>query len=245
MARAVCSPRWALRPAGPRCTSAGATAAMMTPASSTTTVSEMPITTPMSCSTRTTATPLLAMRRRSRARVDIARVMHEGKKFRAAACDREVLAYGHRAEELRRLVGARDAGAGDAPRRAALELAIADTDAAGIRPVEAAQHVEHRGLAGAVRADHAGHFSRLGAQRDIARRPHAAERDAEVLDLERRAPRWRELHLASRNDAGLAPPRGQARDEAGDAVGREPEHRQQQRAEEEQPVLGERGKRLG
>src|SRR5258706_3464674 len=100
--------------------------------------------------------------------------MHKGKQLTLAACDREVLGYGHRAEELRRLVGTRDAGAGDAPRRAALELAIADADAAGIRPVEAAQHVEHRGLAGAVRADQAGYLSRLGAQRDIPLRPHVA-----------------------------------------------------------------------
>ena len=72
-----------------------------------------------------------------------------------------------------------------------------------------------------------------------------AERNAEVLDLERRARRWRELHLAVGNDAGAAPPRGEARDEAGDAIRRKPKHRQEQRAEEQQPVFGERGERFG
>ena len=60
------------------------------------------------------------------------------------------------AEQLRGLIGARDAGARDAPGRRAGQLGVAEPDAAAVGAVEPADHVEHGGLAGAVRADHAG-----------------------------------------------------------------------------------------
>ncbi len=77
-----------------------------------------------------------------------------------ARCDGEVLHHAHAAEELRGLVCARDAGARDAPRRAALDLASAEADDACVGAIEAAQHVEDRGLAGAVGADKARHLAR-------------------------------------------------------------------------------------
>ena len=77
--------------------------------------------------------------------------------------------HAHRAEQLRGLVGAGDAGAGDAPGRRAGELGAAEPDAAGVGAVEAADHVEHGGLAGAVRADHAGDAAGLGGKADVGR----------------------------------------------------------------------------
>ena len=68
------------------------------------------------------------------------------------------------------------------------------------------------------REDEARHLSRLCAQRHIVRRTYAAERDAKVLDLERRSLRWRERHFGIGNGAEVAPPRGQAREEAQDAA---------------------------
>ena len=123
----------------------------------------------------------------------------------------------------------------------------AEPDRAGVGAIEAAQHVEHGGLAGAVRPDQARHLARLRLERDVVRRAHAAEGDREPVDRERGA----------RSDADLRAPgserrgtlrrfgRTSAATVADDALGREPQHDEQQRAEEEQPVLGEPGEHLG
>ena len=75
--------------------------------------------------------------------------------------DQHIVEHAHLAEQLRGLIGARDAGARDAPGRRAGELRVAEPDAARVGPIEAADHVEHGGLAGAVRPDHAGDASGL------------------------------------------------------------------------------------
>jgi hypothetical protein len=119
--------------------------------------------------------------RRLRARVS--READERKQrtdWRIAPGDGEVLRYGHGAEELGRLVGAGDAGPRHAPRRLALDLATAEADRAARRAVEAAQHVEHGRLPGAVGPDEARHLPGLRFQRDLVRRPHTAERNAKV-----------------------------------------------------------------
>ena len=69
------------------------------------------------------------------------------------SADQHVVEHAQRAEQLGRLVGAGDAGARDLPGRRAGQLAAAEPDAAGVGAVEAADHVEHGGLAGAVGAD--------------------------------------------------------------------------------------------
>ena len=68
----------------------------------------------------------------------------------------DVVDHRERAEQARGLVGARDAGAGDHVSRSPGEIAFAQPDRPGARAVEARDHVEQCGLAGPVRADHAG-----------------------------------------------------------------------------------------
>ena len=63
-----------------------------------------------------------------------------------------------------------------APARLALER-----DAAFLRMVEAVDDVEHRGLAGAVRADDGAHLALLDVEGHVADRAHAAEGERHVL----------------------------------------------------------------
>ena len=57
--------------------------------------------------------------------------------------------------------------------------------------VEAVDDVEHRGLAGAVRADDGADLALADIERDVGDRLHAAERERDVLD--------REQHVAGRD----------------------------------------------
>ena len=76
--------------------------------------------------------------------------------------------------------------------RLARDVAALEHDAAGVRPVEAGDHVEQRGLAGAVRADD-GHDAALGdVDRHVLDRGDAAETLADA--------RNRELYGRSRLD---------------------------------------------
>src|SRR5438045_1595757 len=68
-------------------------------------------------------------------------------------------------------------------------------DIAGVRPVEPANHVEERGLAGAVRADNRDQLAGADRERYRLDRPHAAK----VL----RHARDDELRLSGRNVAAV------------------------------------------
>jgi hypothetical protein len=72
-------------------------------------------------------------------------------------------------------------------------------DAAFLRMVEAVDAVEHRGLAGAVRADDGADLALADVEGDVGDRLHAAEAQRDVLD--------REQHLALPRDrrAGVRP----------------------------------------
>ena len=58
----------------------------------------------------------------------------------------------------------------------------AEGDAAFLRMIEAVDDVEHRGLAGAVRADDRADFALADIERHVGDRLHAAERQRHVLD---------------------------------------------------------------
>ena len=89
-------------------------------------------------------------------------------------------------ERLDELEGAADAGRAHPVRRQAADRAPAETDRAGVRPMQAGDEVEERRLAGAVRADERGDrvaLDREGRPRD---RAQAAKRLADLFDFEER-----------------------------------------------------------
>ena len=95
----------------------------------------------------------------------------------------------------------------------------------------------------------AGNAPGFGGQRHVVGRAHAAKGDAEAVDGEgmaltrnrQKSVQRKIAHLRRRPvNAGES-----AVDETDDAFGRQPEHQQQQRAECQQAVLGERGDQLG
>src|SRR5581483_6571455 len=73
-------------------------------------------------------------------------------------------------------------------------------DAALLRRVEAVDDVEHRGLAGAVRADDGADLALADVERDVGDRLHAAEGERGALDREQR--------FASRDLAASRGPHG-------------------------------------
>src|SRR5262245_49691427 len=99
----------------------------------------------------------------------------------AAQADANVVEHAHLLEQLRRLVGAGDAGAGDLVRGEAGNLAAGMPDRAAVRPIEAASKIEDRALAGAVRADQTGDAAGLGDKREANNGFHAPEADRQVL----------------------------------------------------------------
>ena len=128
------------------------------------------------------------------------------------------------------------------------QLAAAEPDAAGVGPIEAADHVEHGGLAGAVGADQAvtRPGSAVSATSVAARTPPKAivrPLDGEGLAL---APA-EELRRGRSRAASRSALIGAAeltRQRADHAIRRDPEHDQQQRAEHQQAILGEAGDQL-
>jgi hypothetical protein len=65
--------------------------------------------------------------------------------------------------------------------------------------VETVDHVEHRSLAGAVRADNGDDFSAFDLEAHLLQRMHAAEPQRDVVDLEQ------DVGRAARFEAGAAP----------------------------------------
>ena len=120
--------------------------------------------------------------------------------------DQHVVDHRHLREQLRGLVGARDAGARDAVRRAARRSRVAEPDRCRVGAIEAAEQVEHRALAGAVRADEAGDRARARASNDeVAHRAHAAEAHRQAARRERlaRAPRAKMSRDVARSPAAV------------------------------------------
>ena len=111
------------------------------------------------------------------------------KKAAAAAgvgADLDVVDDRHRGEQGRRLKGAPDAERGDVRRRGAVERPAVEPDVAAVRPVEPAQAIEQRGLAGAVRTDQADDAARGDGEAHVLERDDAAEAHGDVGDFQQR-----------------------------------------------------------
>ena len=102
------------------------------------------------------------------------------------AAEHDVVEHGHAAEQSDVLKGAGDAERGDARGPDPGHVPALEPDRAGIRPVEAADDVEHRGLAGAVRADDRGQPAAAHLERHVLDRAHAAEMLRDAEDREQR-----------------------------------------------------------
>jgi len=103
------------------------------------------------------------------------------------ATEHEVVEHGHAPEQGDVLEGARDAELGEPARGQVGDVASLERDAAAVRMVEAADHVEDGRLAGAVGADDRQDLALLGLERHPRHGLHAAERLGRLADLEERA----------------------------------------------------------
>ena len=94
----------------------------------------------------------------------------------------------HRAmlEQRQILKGSADADRGEAPGRDAGQIGTVKHDTAAARPQHAADHVEQRGLAGAVGADHAADFARRHGELTSAIACRPPKRLADVFDRKQR-----------------------------------------------------------
>ncbi len=164
-----------------------------------------------------------------------------------AKSDQDVVDHRHLAEELRRLIGAGNAGLRDGMRGRARDFLRADRDGAGGRLVEAADEIERGRLAGAVRPDHARDFPGFGFEGEVGHGANTAEGDREVMHLE-------SLSVGAREKGGngFRRTRGfaiavlfkEALDQTDDPAGREPQHEKEQHADEEQAIFREEGEHL-
>ena len=98
------------------------------------------------------------------------------------AAGQQVLDHGHLGKQFAVLERARHAEPRDLARRAPGDRLAAKADSA--RPaIDAADAVEHAGLAGAVRADQRKQLALLDAQRDAVEHLQAAEAQAQRVDF--------------------------------------------------------------
>jgi hypothetical protein len=102
------------------------------------------------------------------------------------AADQHVLEDGQLMEQRRRLKGADQPVLGDPAGLEARYGPAAIADRARVRAIEAADHVEGRRLAGAVRADQAADLALFHPEGEIAHRGETAEPLADAIQLEER-----------------------------------------------------------
>ncbi len=100
--------------------------------------------------------------------------------------DQDVVPHAHAAEQRDILEGAADAQPRHAVARHALERTPLEQDIAVSVPIDAADAVEQRGLAGPVGADQAADLAVLDVERDAGQRDHAAEAHGYVGDEQQR-----------------------------------------------------------
>ena len=100
------------------------------------------------------------------------------------AAKEQIVHRAHVSEKLDVLEGAGNAGGGDAVRLAPDQFEAVDTDAAGLRAVEAGYAVEDRGLAGAVGADQGQDLPRGEREPHAMQGLHAAEGDLQAADFQ-------------------------------------------------------------
>src|SRR6185369_1745872 len=101
--------------------------------------------------------------------------------------DAHVVEHAQLLEQADGLKRARYAEPDDLVRRHSHQIDAAKAYDAFARPVDAADQVEQRGLAGAVRTDHAQKLSRLDRKVEVRHRAQSAESMREIADLEQRA----------------------------------------------------------
>src|SRR6185503_6869805 len=90
----------------------------------------------------------------------------------------------HALEQGDVLESARDAQFGDAARRQAGDVRAFESDAAAVRLVETAYHVEQRGLAGAIRSDHRKDFTLAHFEAHFIDGRHPAKLLGDTLDAQ-------------------------------------------------------------
>jgi hypothetical protein len=102
----------------------------------------------------------------------------------AVRTDEHVVEHGHRLEQLHVLERARDPAPDDPVRRRPQQAPAVEVELARIRPVQPRDHVEERGLAGAVRPDQADDLAGVDVERDLVDRDDPAEPARHVADRE-------------------------------------------------------------
>jgi len=100
------------------------------------------------------------------------------------APDHDIVERRKALEQRHVLEGARDALRGRLIRAHARALAALIGDAPLLWMVEAVDAIEHRGLAGAVRANDGAHLALSDVEGDVANGLHAAKRQGDILDCE-------------------------------------------------------------
>ena len=104
------------------------------------------------------------------------------------AAEHDVVEHGHAGKQRDVLKRAGDAERGDAGRPGAGHVPAFEPDRAGVGLVEAADDVEQRGLAGAVRSDDRRQAAAAHRERDVLDRAHAAKMLGHAADGEQRVP---------------------------------------------------------
>ncbi len=97
--------------------------------------------------------------------------------------DGQVLRHGQRMHRLRNLERAPDAAARALICRGPRDVGVFEMQRSAVRPHRSGNHVEQRGLAGAVRTDQPDDFAGGNGQRNTVERVQAAEANADVAKL--------------------------------------------------------------
>ena len=102
------------------------------------------------------------------------------------AADEHVVEHRQRREQREVLEGASDAEPGDAVRRHSQQILAVEHDTTAGRLVQAADAVEERGLAGAVRPDQRADLALLDREGEVGERDDSAELDPNIFDRQQR-----------------------------------------------------------
>src|SRR5262249_13840601 len=101
-----------------------------------------------------------------------------------SATSQNIVERGHAAKQREILEGARYAAVGGGVRSHAPAHLALERDMPGLRLIEAVDHIEHGGLAGAVRTDDGADLTFADVKGHAGERAHAAERQRNVFNRE-------------------------------------------------------------
>ena len=168
-----------------------------------------------------------------------------------------VLAHGKPRHQARVLESPDDAGLRDTIIRKSRDVAALEDDATGIRAIDAADDIDQRALARAVRADQSEDMAGLQFQRHIVERAQTQKADRQAFDAQQWQRRGSPRRYGPRRFghgafAGSGARRGEAFDElrAGqheprEATGKQHERKQQQQSVDHELVIGKKLQLLG